>query len=74
MTTYQPDAPELQELWKNVRTQFDLSMTDAYNSAALTGDETPVEVARCVLVLVAEKFAPLSPHNRRLLANLRHFV
>ena len=65
---------EIAKLLHNFNGLFFELFGEAKNSSAIAEGHTDVEIARCVLVLTANRFAPLSRPNRELLKNLEHFI
>ncbi len=62
------------ELLTDFETVFNRLMKSARASGVIPDDTNDNELARCVLQIAAENFRPLADRNKRLLANLRHFV
>ncbi len=62
------------ELLTDFETVFNRLMQTARASGAVPEDTEDNELARCVLQIAAENFRPVSDRNKRLLANLRHFI
>lgn len=69
---------EKEKWWRLVREQFDKHYESALASGALSehihmskGDHT---VARCVLIITADEFEPLSPTGKEMLRNLRLMI
>lgn len=73
MSQYIPQN-DLNILFPGFAHTFAETMEDARLSGAIPDGATDVEIARCVLQIVAEKYAPVSKSNQRLLKNLRHFI
>lgn len=67
-------SPELKGLLDNFTTEFFVNLNKARQSGGLEGGESDVELGRAILVITADQLAPLSPHNRIMLANLRNFI
>ena len=43
-------------------------------SGAIDSSQTNIELARCIFVITARYFEPMSDYNRKQLSNLSHFV
>lgn len=69
------DATDKQaELLANFTEHFLLKFKEAQASGAIPDGATETEIGRCVLQIAAAEFEPLSPFNKKMLANLRRFI
>lgn len=65
----------LSELINNFGIEFVRLYKQAVDSGGAGRDHyTPYEIGRCVLIIAAENFGPVSKEGKKLLANLRHFI
>lgn len=72
-------SPEMQleiiSMLERFNNTFWEDFQNAYKSGALSGEESPLVVARCVMQITAEKFyMPDLANSKKILANLRHFI
>jgi hypothetical protein len=66
--------PEVVSMIKNFVTEFVANFDKAHRVGALPDNATPVEIARCIMVITAADFEPMSRANKVMLYNLRHFI
>ena len=66
---------EVEKMLERFGEQFRQDYAAALKSGALPSDRlTPVEIARCVIGITAEKFGPLHPSLKKHARNLAHFI
>ena len=73
----EPEAEQAaqDELLENFGNEFRKLFAEAIASGGAGTDKyTPFEIGRCVLIIAAENFGPISKEGKKLLANLRHFI
>jgi hypothetical protein len=67
----QPTDLQIHNLITDFEESFRMNLRAVYNSGALSGDESPLTVARAVLLITAKDFGP---RDKALLKNLECFV